>query len=335
MSLDRDNGSCIVNDLLTYSAVRIGYQLDLHRCITKMPHTDVSCYRRTRLYFLTVLCDHHCSLIYGKPSMTHEWRGLKNPATLMQSEYSTPHDLFLICQIELWSINRRVFETFGADIHSSAASRSVADIIRLDGAYTAWYDNWRTALSSQKDGSCAKVQHVLVDFYYHSGRLFLLSHVFRGRPSTFSPDQSSQAAFSCALSLVQCVIHWSEAAQWLHKLPSYFSTMIAFACVCLVRSSFQDGGDGRSQLSDARDEVHRLMVIFRGVESQNQTLPSFADTLESAIGSQQKATAGIDTTNFNNNLPACFDWDNFWSESMNSDLLGNDMTWMFHLNENF
>ncbi|KAK4499723.1 hypothetical protein PRZ48_007909 [Zasmidium cellare] len=314
-------------------AVRMGYQLDLHRCITKMPHTDVACYRRTRLYFLTFLCDHHCSLVYGKPSMTHEWRSLKNPATLLQSEYSTPADLFLICQIELWSINRRVFETFGADIHSPAASRNVVEINRLDGAYSTWYNNWKTALSVEQDAVDSELQHILVDFYYHSGRLFLFSHVFRGQTSPPGQGRSNQDAFDCALSVIRCFTLWQGATQWIYKLPSYFSTMIAFACVCLVRSSFQGENDDRMGPDQARSEIHRLVALFRGIEGQNQHLASFADTLETAVGAQPPAMGEIDAAGSNAELSADFDWDNFWNESMNSNLLGNEMTWMFPLND--
>ncbi|KAF2168713.1 hypothetical protein M409DRAFT_20730 [Zasmidium cellare ATCC 36951] len=314
-------------------AVRIGYQLDLHRCITKMPHTDVACYNRTRIYFLTFLCDHHCSLVYGKPSMTHEWRSLKNPATLLQSEYSTPADLFLICQIELWSINRRVFETFGADIHSPAASRNVVEINRLDGAYSTWYNNWKTALSVEQDAVDTELQHILVDFYYHSGRLFLFSHVFRGQASTPSTARSNQDAFDCALSVIRCFTLWQGASQWIHKLPSYFSTMIAFACVCLVRASFQAEQHGGMSPDQARNEIKRLVTLFRAIEGQSQPLASFADTLESAVGSQQPVKTDFDAPGFNIDMAADFDWDNFWSESMNSDLLGNEMTWMFPLND--
>lgn len=262
--------------------------------------------------------------------MTHEWRGLKNPATLLQSEFSTPNDLFLICQIELWSINRRVFETFGADIHSPAASRSVTEIHRLDEMYTAWYNNWKVAL-----GIDSKQQQFLVDFCYHAGRLYLFSHVFRGQASAAKPDRSSRVAFDSALSLIQSITSCSEAGQWLHRLPSYFSTMIAFACVCLVRSSFQDGNRQSMQLDHVREEIHQLVVLFRGSEGQSHALASFADTLESAMGSQRNSTTNLDAAGLNMELPADFDWDSFWSESMNSDLLGNEMTWMFPLSGEF
>jgi hypothetical protein len=99
--------------------------LNLHRCITKMPHTKIKCYERTRLYFLVYICDHHCSLIYGKPSLTREFESLKTPKAFLGSKFCTPADAKLISQIELWSISSRVFDVFGADIEASITNNEL------------------------------------------------------------------------------------------------------------------------------------------------------------------------------------------------------------------
>lgn len=270
--------------------------------------------------------------------MTDEWRSLKDPAALLQSEFSNSEDVFLIWQIELWSINRRVFQKLGADVASSAAIRSGVELERLEDAYTAWHGQWKQALRSQ-EGAQLQLQEFLVDFFYHSGRLFLLSHIFRGndsssgRPSQDAPGQAVRRAFSSALSVVSCTTNWYEAARWLPNLPSYFCTMVAFACVCLIRASAQPQGSSQVNLHKARSQVQALIEVLRSIQSKSHPLFSFARTLELAIGESQAADPASNGGGIDIDLVSGFNWDMFWNESISSDLLSNDMTWMFHTDD--
>lgn len=92
--------------LTSSEAVRMAAELNLHRCISKMPHTKRECYERTLLYFMVYICDHHCSLSHGRPPMTRDLRSLKSPRAPLQSEFSAPSDLKLISQVELWGKKR-------------------------------------------------------------------------------------------------------------------------------------------------------------------------------------------------------------------------------------
>lgn len=126
------------------TAVRISTELDLHRCITKMPHTKRECIERTRLYFLVYICDHQCALIHGRPPMMREFQSLKSPKVFLQSSLSTPDDLQLISLVELWSVSSRVFDLFGADVEVSLNfSRfllPLSDISRVFG-FLVYLDN--------------------------------------------------------------------------------------------------------------------------------------------------------------------------------------------------
>ncbi|KAK0509191.1 hypothetical protein JMJ35_008562 [Cladonia borealis] len=100
-----------ISSALNALAARIAGELNLHRCITKMPHTKKICYDRSRLHFLVYICDHHCSLSHGRPPMTREIKAVKSLRAL---KFSTAADLDLISQVELWSISTQVFDSFGA-----------------------------------------------------------------------------------------------------------------------------------------------------------------------------------------------------------------------------
>jgi len=281
-------------DLTPAVAVRIGIQLDLHRCISKMPHTKRACYDRTRLYFLVYVCDHHCSLIYGRPPMTREWRSFQKPRALLQSQYSTATDLFLISQVEFWSVSRQVFEHFGADIERNVLGERAVEIKRLSEAYDRWYEEWGAflTLAHQHD----PILHRIFDLHYHSGKLYLFSHIFRGKlgsqtgQSSYKETSEAQNAVASALFLIRCITEADNSSSWLGKLPFYFGTMIAFACVCLIKTALQDQPPIKPKSSETLQELSNLAILLRHAE-----IPQFpGHPLMRITKSLETATVGTD-----------------------------------------
>jgi hypothetical protein len=233
-------------------------QLDLHRCITKMPHIKHACYERTRLYFLVYIVDHHCSLIYGRPPMTREWRSLKHPRAFLDSALTRRSDADLIGQVEYWSIGRQVFHSFGADIESPAANQRPSALEELSDAYDQWHRDWPSPQNWQ-----------ITALYFHTAKLRLLSHVFRG-PSSPTPDptnaaKSDKLALQAVESAVETVQSISSAASeiLLHTIPAYFSTMVAFACVCLVKVCSQERGIDEARKAQCRCALSQLGDVLR------------------------------------------------------------------------
>ena len=110
------------------AAVRIATQINLHRCITKIPHAKKACYIRTRLYFLVYICDHHFSVAYGRPPMTREFDTLSPPRAFLDSEFANEADARIVSQLEIWSISSRVHDTFGVDTETMIPQRLLASI---------------------------------------------------------------------------------------------------------------------------------------------------------------------------------------------------------------
>jgi len=212
--------------------------LNLHRCVTKLPHTKIECYERTRLYFLVYICDHHCSLIYGKPSLTREFESLKTPKAFLGSKFCTPTDAKLISQIELWSISSRVFDVFGADIEASVTNERVVELESLSRCF----DVCRANAIANNDSPDTLSQQ-LFDLYIHCAKLYLFSHTFRGSSQRYARSSSpfhdmekfERSALENALAIVRSVAWGDEIQRQLERLPSYFSTMIAFASFSLIQ----------------------------------------------------------------------------------------------------
>ncbi|KAH8646161.1 hypothetical protein BX600DRAFT_503807 [Xylariales sp. PMI_506] len=283
-----------VSSALNGLAVRIATQLDLHRCITKMPHTKRACYDRTRLFFLVYLCDHHCSLAYGRPPMTRELRTLTSPTIFLQSEFSTAADLNLICQVELWSISRRVFDHFGADIESTIVRQRAAELERISAAYETWYQEWLQVLTTS-GGSDAFVLPTL-DLYFHSAKLYLFSHIFRGPSQMAQMDAKLVAGFAaCAIEsaffIIRYMVDNREAQSMLGKLPCYFGTIIAFASVCLVKTIQQEQPLCSIDTNNVLDYLERFVYVLKTSlpgESTLRPLVGIAKSLEAALANTQR-----------------------------------------------
>lgn len=280
--------------------------LNLHRCITKMPHAKPECYKRTRLYFLVYICDHHTSLVYGKPSMTREFRTLKNPRAFLQSSFCVPSDAKLISQVELWSISRRVFDIFGADTEASITNERLAELESLGRCF----DLCRSTSISDSDAESTFAQQ-LFDLYIHCAKLSLFSHTFRGAqksPSaglTSSPfhahelDKYKRSTLASALAIVRAVAWGEHVPRRLEYLPSYFGTMIAFASVSLLKAWGQEQTMSYLDKNEVAAALGRLCEVLQGVAARIQPehpLRSVARSLRIAMKSELGAACEMGVT---------------------------------------
>lgn len=326
-------GALWLNDIssaLNGLAVRISTQLDLHRCITKMPFVKLACHERTRLYFQVYLCDHHCSLIYGRPPMTTEFRSLKGPGAFLQSEFSSQADLSLISQVEFWSINRRIYHLFGSDIESEIVNQRSIEFGRLNEALDKWREDWREIVSMSQR---------IFDLYFHSAKLYLYSHVFRGPSLARSPAGSNktenlaQHATDAALQILHCAVDGTDDPSWLQTLPFYFGTMIAFACVCLIRISLQESRENNARTNEIVQYLSRLSQILQSTamdSSSSHPLANIAKSLEAATRTRNE-TIDVITNDVNRDdmLDFCFDFDMFANNPFNLAFPGAEDNWMF------
>ncbi|KAJ9491976.1 hypothetical protein VN97_g1223 [Penicillium thymicola] len=301
-----------------------------------MPHTKRACYDRTRLYWLVYLCDHHCSLIHGRPPLTRDFHTLRRPRDFLQSYFTNPSDLSLISQVELWSISSRVFDIFGADIECKAASQRSDKLAQLSVNYNGWLEEWIAMLSFTN--ASVKFSRRVFDLYFHSAKLYLFSHIFRGSSQDTKPPKSgaecgsdtgtgefAHGAVRSALAIIKCIVDDSESSSWLRKLPTYIGTMVAFACVCLVKVSVEQG----PWLHDLQDEdipsyLQRLVRVLLSspvVNHPTHPLLSVARSLETATATAvtggvhgQESLASIDIRDLDLDLGF---FDMFTSEASN------------------
>lgn len=308
-------------------AVRVASELNLHRCITKMPHKKLECYERTRLYFLVCIVDHRCSITFGRPPMTRGVRHGMSPRDLLSSGFSQNRqsDMELVAEVELWSITASVFENFGADIERRSTA-FVEDLERYEARYDKWYQEWSPILSPiahllRDKSNCST--HQISRLPMLTAKLFLYSHIFRGpgQRQNLPPVEVSRAtnlqyfalrAVECAMELVRIMAEMIEHYTFAAIAQSYLGFTTAFASVVLRRISESSENlpdiplntqtttelltrlhDALQKASDTADNSAKL------VEQPMRPLTRLAHALErllSSTDSQRKETDIIDNT---------------------------------------
>ncbi|KAF2653320.1 hypothetical protein K491DRAFT_718150 [Lophiostoma macrostomum CBS 122681] len=279
-------------------AVRFASELNLHRCITKMPHSDPKCYERTQLYFLVVVCDHHCSLKHGRPPMTRTLRSLKHPRILLRSQHSRISDRRLIADLELCSLNTAVFDTFGADVATPFDPARTIEIQQLGSYFDDWCEQWSDVL--RLNGESDHFATVAFNLYYHSAKLCLFSLVFRGsshKPLT-ATDTLAEMIRRAVEEAKHIISYLTAIRNEISKWPSYIVTMAAFASVFLLGASSHSPSDHTIDRAEAIKSLQVLLDIVNeshGVLHSSHSLLVIKNGLSTALDAQSSASRAYST----------------------------------------
>ena len=254
--------------------------------------------------------------------MTRETKMLKEPRTLLDSKFSTSLDLQLICQVELWSTSAQVFDNFGAATDCAIVFEELSELDYFDDAYEHWRCEWTVMLETHLD--VESPIPAFLDLYYHSARLYLSSHNFRGpaqgfaRPDvTPSPlDKWARAAIQSALSIVYRMteLHNKQVSS---RLQFYFSSTVAFASVFLLRglrSTLYDVDRGRAM--QCLQALDRLISSSPAISITAHLIANVANDLKAALDGWKGNGDGNSATFERNTTGVCMTSDNWAHEAV-------------------
>jgi len=224
--------------------------------------------------------------------MTQEWRSLNIPAAFIHSQFSNHRDLGLISQVELWSATRAVFERFGADIESSAATLKLPEFNKHVQAYDQWRQTWCSVLAvGQHSGDPTAG---ISELHFYCARLYLYSHLHRGcipnQRLSITPEANDliDEFQESALSVLRVIL---DGEVRLSDLPSYFGTMLAFATVSLIKIA-REANASHALKQNVLQLMHRLRDTLHGI-----TLPSSCSHPYAGIAKGlEQATEGLQGT---------------------------------------
>ncbi|EXJ75415.1 uncharacterized protein A1O5_02111 [Cladophialophora psammophila CBS 110553] len=255
-------------------AARLAGELNLHRCIPKAPHTKRACYLRTRLYYLVFVCDHHFSICYGRPPLTRDFTTITPPSQFLQSEFATEDDARLVSQVEIWTISTRVFDQFSLDPEAHLSDQLIPQLRRLSIALDTWRADWNERFHFNE--CVGNYPRKGVGLHYHFAKLFLCSHAFRRAPVAggehlqLDPDleEFATSAVHSATSILQVIAADQEIQSYLHGLPAYFDTMIAFAFVFLLKITIKNPANLRVDKAGIAETLDVLATVLNNIATK-------------------------------------------------------------------
>ena len=159
-----------------------------------------------------------------------------------------------------------VRELFGPDTGGPLPQAFAPQLVNFDRQIDQWMGYWSEELHSKILSSFTYLKLTRVEFHRHIGefptkgvilhhhlaKLHLHSYVFRGLKGTSVPsyfEDSSAAAVYAATSTVEMLLSDHDIRASLVGIPHYLHSMIAFACVFLLKVTAQHNGpsiDGKA-----------------------------------------------------------------------------------------
>lgn len=194
---------------------------------------------KTRLYYHVFVCDHHSSVIYGRPPLTRESPSTRAAMKLLETENATEDDVRLVTQVMLWSVYSEISDCFGTETRNALSSTQLVQLRRFGIRLDTWYADWKDRFGPNQRVGNYPAKGVGLHFYF--ARLYLCSHAFRGLEAatlqTLLPEQEEVAnsAILSAMSILNILISDVEMQQHLNGLPLLFDMMITFAVVFLMK----------------------------------------------------------------------------------------------------
>lgn len=181
-----------------------------------------------------------------RPPLTGEYEAVLATNQFIESKFIVEDDARLMSQVELWSITRSVFVTFGTDIHQPVPSSLVGKIQRfcfdIETIRFKWNERFKPHMH------IGNYPRKGVGLHCHFAKLYLCSHAFRGISTgatdgietyemSFEMHEVADTAILSATSILRSINVDREFQSFMSDLPLYFDTMIAFAAVFLFRIS--------------------------------------------------------------------------------------------------
>lgn len=177
---------------------------------------------------------------------------------------------------------------FGADTDNCVDGQRLAEISRLEDAYEQWFRYWQGTIDFNED--TGHLSRRIFDLYFHSAKLYLFSHVFRGQSELSTEVLSDVEHYAhCALEHALSTVCFAscETRESLQQLPYYIGAVTAFSSVCLVKASSQKrriicDNDGH----DINTHLRRLVKVLHlssGETQSNHPLLGIAKGLETVM----------------------------------------------------
>ena len=101
---------------------------------------------RARLWYLLYVCDHHFSIAYGRPPVTHENEAITHHESFLRLPGITQADYRLQSQVGVFLILSRIFHTFGTDSARTLTEGDFNSVEKYNNDLDLWAEHWEPLL---------------------------------------------------------------------------------------------------------------------------------------------------------------------------------------------
>ncbi|KAH7071071.1 hypothetical protein FB567DRAFT_554578 [Paraphoma chrysanthemicola] len=260
-----------------------------------------------RIWYTLYICDHHLSILYGRESIIREDAdaSISGWEELMKSSAFTDSDKRMVSQVALLTIMSNIRSLFGPDIGEPIPRAFATQLTSFSRQIDQWMGLWTTEL--------LKHHQLITEFpakgvilHHHLAKLHLHSHIFRGLKGGPVPQyfhESAIAAVAAATAVVDLLLEDHDIREGLVGIPHYLHSMIAYACVFLLKVAAQYTAQ---YIDDALvlDMTSKVVNQFRATPvSKYHLVYLMADGLEKMASSKIKSPSTQRHFDLSNGMP--------------------------------
>ncbi|KAF1914401.1 hypothetical protein BDU57DRAFT_453299 [Ampelomyces quisqualis] len=206
--------------------------------------SDEEAMNNVRIWYVLYICDRHLSILYGRPSIVRDDVSVNGWEEILRSPMCTESDRRLVSQMALLVIMGNARELFGPDTGEFIPIAFAPQFEKFSRQIDNWVGFWSSELLKLHE-NIGEFPTKGVILHHHLAKLHLHSHVFRGLKGAAVPqyfEHSAVAAVAAATAIIETVLTDDDIRDGLVGIPHYIHSMIAFACVFLLKIAAQYSG---------------------------------------------------------------------------------------------
>ena len=223
-------------------AVRNAVEMNIHQSFQKLMRGHEDQRDNVRLWYALYVCEHQCSIAYGRPSIIHEDASIRNIEQFLDSPNTKPGDIRLGAQVTLFKILTEAYNTYGSDPEQPLTEPDFHQLRLYNFAIEQWRISWQArSADSPVIGSYPSKGVVL---YYHFARLQLNSLALRALPPpsaasseslSYDRREAANIAISAATSTLTLIFEEPDLRCAMAAVPIFTHTMVAFCATFLLK----------------------------------------------------------------------------------------------------
>ena len=250
-----------------------------------------------RVMYLLYICDHHLSILYGRPSILRDnetyifgWE------EYLSCPQSGPADRRIASQLSLLLLMSQMRESFGPEDNASPLHPSDGTAIaRFETKLDDWMSRWGKGTVHDKNIGSFPSKGIVT--HYQFAKLYLESYVFRGLPENggIIPEcflENASSAVAAAKSIITMLLEDPDLRFALCGVPHYFHGMVAFACEWMVKTATRYSTQLYVNLENVQSLVSALSQQLRRTQvGKDHLLNRMASGLEAMAASIRKTSS--------------------------------------------